>query len=376
MTEGDTLGEWLEIELKTPQGERRIVREIFDRVGYAQRQVATVDPAAVTPVELVEAGEVAGTYLPLTAVWSLGVVSGMMPAAYFGEELESGDQFADLARVVHTHHYGRDVVSQSKAGMTGFRAYLDEPNVTALVVAKTAATAESVTESALFDILHRSSAVKPLASESRGAGPHPLLAEGVLAHVIERATVEVGEVMPEDLALPHGSSVGVGRVFEEADRQGTATVVMRPGVDDPAGLAISEAARARIAEALAAGYVVVVPERAVELGGEERVGWWLVDPTTGATADQMDDGRGTELPQSMLLMKIVICGLAVIGLGVAVWYGFQALADALTPIELSAMPEEAQAQRDASYARNANRAKRGGAGLLMAGGACGGVVLA
>ena len=68
--EGDTLGEWLEIDLKTPQGERRIVREIFDRVGYAQRQVTTVEPAAVAPVELVEAGEAAGTFLPLTAVWS------------------------------------------------------------------------------------------------------------------------------------------------------------------------------------------------------------------------------------------------------------------------------------------------------------------
>ena len=55
--EGDTLGEWLEIDLKTPQGERRIVREIFDRVGYAQRQVTTVEPAAVAPVELVEAGD-------------------------------------------------------------------------------------------------------------------------------------------------------------------------------------------------------------------------------------------------------------------------------------------------------------------------------
>jgi hypothetical protein len=374
--EGDTLGEWLEIDLKTPQGERRIVREIFDRVGYAQRQVVTVDLAKVAPVELVEGGEFAGTYLPLTAVWSLGVISGTVPAAYFGEELETGDQFADLSRVVHTYHYGRDVVSKLKMGTTGYRAYRDEPNVTALVVAKTAATAESVTESAAFDILHRSSAVSPLAGDSRRAGPHPLLAEGVLAHVIERATVEVSEVMPADLALPHGSSIGVGRVFEESARTGTATVVLRPGVDDPMGLAISEGARARIAEALAAGYVVIAPERAVKLGGEERVGWWLVDPATGATADQMDDGRGTELPQTMLLMKIVICGIAVVGLGVALVYGFLAVADSLTPIEFSAMPEEAQAQRDASYARNVGRAKRGGAGLLMAGGACGAVVLA
>src|SRR5215207_9050924 len=156
-TEGDTLSEWLEIDLKSPQVERQIVREIFDRVGYAQRQVTTVDLAAVAPVELVEAGEAAGTFLPLTAVWSIGVVSGMVPASYFGEALQSGDQLADLSRIVHTYHYGRDVISQSTMGTTGYRTYRDEPTVTAFVMVKTAATADAVTETATFDILHRSS---------------------------------------------------------------------------------------------------------------------------------------------------------------------------------------------------------------------------
>ena len=53
-------------------------------IGYAQRQVATIDPAAVAPVELVKDGPVAGTFLPLTAVWSIGVVSGMVPMAAVG----------------------------------------------------------------------------------------------------------------------------------------------------------------------------------------------------------------------------------------------------------------------------------------------------
>ena len=46
--------------------------------------------------------------------------------------------------------------------------------------------------------------------------------------------VEVGAVMPAELALPAGSSTGVGRVFEEAARQGIATVVLQPGEADPA----------------------------------------------------------------------------------------------------------------------------------------------
>src|SRR5829696_4649230 len=357
-TEGDTLGEWLEIALKTPRGERRIVREIFDRVGYAQRQVTTVEPAAVAPVELVEAGEAAGTFLPLTAVWSIGVVGGTVPAAYFGEAPQSGDQLADLSRLVHTYHYGRDVVSQSRIGMTGFRAYHDEPNVTAFVLAKTARSTDAVTETATFDILHRSSAVRPLAGASAPIGPHPLLAEGILAHVIERAMVEVGAVMPAELVLPAGRSTGVGRVFEEAARQGIATVVLQPGEADPTKLAIGEGARARIAEALAAGFVVVIPERPVALGEEERVGWWRVDPATGATEDQMDDGRGTEMSEFALTMRIALCTASLIVLGAAAYMVFFAAA-------------EGAAGRTQSAAAALWAAKKGGGFGLMGGGACG-----
>jgi hypothetical protein len=326
--EGDTLGEWLEIDLKTPRGERRIVREIFDRVEYAQRQVATFDPAAVAPVELVKDGPAAGTFLPLTAVWSIGVVSGMVPATYFGETPQSGDQLADLSRIVHTYHYGRDVVSQSRTPTTGFRAYRDEPNVTAFVMAKTAASAGGVTETATFDILHRGSAVRPLAGGSGPAGAHPLLTEGVLAHVIERAMVEVSAVMPAELSLPAGSSTGVGRVFEEAARQGIATVVLRPGEADPTRLAFGEGARALIAAALEAGLVVIVPERPVALDGQERIGWWLVDPATGATEDQMDDGRGVEMGEYARLLGFALCTASMTFAGFAAYAIFAAAAEA------------------------------------------------
>jgi hypothetical protein len=326
-TEGDTLGEWLEIDLKTPRGEQRIVREIFDRVGSAQRQLATVDPAAVAPVALVEDGPAAGRYPPLTAVWSIGVVNGMVPAAYFGEAPQSGDQLADLSRIVHTYHYGRDVVSQSRTPTTGFRAYRDEPNVTAFVMAKTP-TAGAVAETATFDILHRGSAVRPLAGGSGPAGAHPLLNEGVLAHVIERAMVEVSAVMPAELALPAGSSTGVGRVFEEAARQGIATAVLRPGEADPARLAIGEGARALIAAALEAGLVVIVPERPVALDGQERIGWWLVDPATGATEDQMDDGRGVEMGEYARLLGFALCTASMTFAGFAAYAIFAAAAEA------------------------------------------------
>ncbi|CAN0428918.1 unnamed protein product, partial [Phaeothamnion confervicola] len=57
-------------------------------------------------------------------------------------------------------------------------------------------------------------------------------------------------------------------------------------------LDVSDTARARIGEALASGYVVIVPERAVTQGDAEAVGWWQIDPATGRTFDLMENGRG------------------------------------------------------------------------------------
>ena len=54
-------------------------------------------------------------------------------------------------------------------------------------------------------------------------------------------------------------------------------------------------AAARITEALGAGDVVLVPARPVTIDGSERIGWWRVDPVTGATTDVMDGGGGAEM---------------------------------------------------------------------------------
>ena len=134
-------------------------------------------------------------------------------------------------------------------------------------------------------------------------------------------------------------------------------MVLRPGEADPTRLDISEAARARIAEALTAGFVVV-PERPVALGEEERVGWWLVDPATGATEDQMDDGRGTEMSEFALTMRIALCTASLIVLGAAAYMVFFAAA-------------EGAAGRTQSAAAALWAAKKGGGLGLMGGGACG-----
>jgi len=46
----------------------------------------------------------------------------------------------------------------------------------------------------------------------------------------------------------------------------------------------------RVAADVEAGYVVIVPRKAVVRNGQQRVGWWRVDPVSGETIGVMDSG--------------------------------------------------------------------------------------
>jgi hypothetical protein len=90
----------------------------------------------------------------------------------------------------------------------------------------------------------------------------------------------------------------VGRLFDEAERQAIPFLVLdgttaEPVFDHPGGL---EAAQ-MISSALRDGYIVVIPERPVLMDGIPRLGWWLIDPATGAAKDVLDTGGGATLAE-------------------------------------------------------------------------------
>jgi hypothetical protein len=119
----------------------------------------------------------------------------------------------------------------------------------------------------------------------------------VLSHVTERAVVE-GGARRVAVGQPLRTA-SVGALFETAVRDGIALRVLMPGTaaEPPAGL--PPAATARIVAALAAGYVVILPEQVVELDGQSLAGWWQVDPSTGEAIDALEDGRGAALLSSV-----------------------------------------------------------------------------
>jgi transglutaminase-like putative cysteine protease len=361
--DGDTLAEWLEIEVSTPDGVSTIVREVFDRVGPEQRAIGPVDPKTVPPVELVVAGEPATSYLPLAGLWSIAVVTGAIPDDSFNRDPAAELGFADLVGIANAYHFAHSIFSLRDTVQTGHRVYLDEPNLTAFVLRPTAVTADGQVATTGLDLLHRSLAAVPLAGVA--SRTHPLLAAGVLSHAIEQTIVEVGGEPP--LNQPVQVVSGVSRVFEEAQRQGVATVVLQPTDANTAMPAVGEAARRRIGEALAAGYVVIVPERSVALAGVDRSGWWLFDPTTGVTLDQMDDGGGT-VSVEIIVLWTMVCLAAFALIVMMVGYAVQMASFAMIPsvMENSAYEDDA-AEAAAARAAAAQRAARKGAASATGG---------
>jgi len=303
------IAEWLEVTSLAPDmPEQRITREVFDRVGLDRRAAGPIDPASLPPIELIDDPKLGKVFLPLEAVWLHGVVGGGIPSSYFDQDYTIPDVPADMAVLVHGYYGARAGLQTVIAAAEGSRWYHDRPNVTAAILAPTNTTGEITALAASLDVMIQGYATHPLAGSTVTA--HPQVLAGVLAHVAEVVGAETGADLTQDAPTPIGGSVA--QVFAVAATDGVAirslipaassamaTPMASPGVagvaaipPEVAALDVSEAAKVRIAEAMASGYVVIVPERAVDLGGVKQVGWWQVDPSTGRTFDLMENGRG------------------------------------------------------------------------------------
>ncbi len=300
-TEGDTLAEWLNVDIIAPGGQKTTVtREIFDRVGAVARASGQVDISSVPPATLTPIGSTGQFYLPLMGITSIAVAGGKTPWTYFQQDYRIADRLADLTNVSHGHHYVRDVLMAELEGETGYRFYPDAPNVTAVTLIPTAVATNSATMAATIDIISRSAAAVPVSAKP---ALHPFVAAGVLAHLAERTLAEGGAGQLPD--APPMTSVGVGRVFAEAANEGVPIRALAPNSAVPADLQVSDLARIEIDAALQAGYAVIVPAREVTLNGAQVIGWWRIDPRTGAAVDQMEGGKGESTDYLVLLGEVL-----------------------------------------------------------------------
>jgi hypothetical protein len=306
--EGDTLAEWLVTEIVTPDGALEpIERVIFDRVGIEARTEAEatgtpIDVTTIPAIEMIDMGEAGSNYPPMLSLYGLAVVNGQVPSWLFDPNRIGDDVLANISLGEHSYHLVRDRLALELGVARGYRYFADVPNVTAYAIEPINITEGQAPEFSIeADLIHRSMA--PLPIKDAAAETHAGIFAGVLAHVAERLSLDSTEWAGDAQSEPLPAAISVGRVFEEAEKQGIATAVLSPESADAdlAGLDVASEALARIKTALGGGFIVIVPEKSVLIDNEPFTGWWQVDPVTGATFDRMENGRGAVLLSGMTL---------------------------------------------------------------------------
>jgi hypothetical protein len=295
LVEGETSAEWLDVSVLSPGGEPVVSRRvIFDRVGTAMREGGVVDPYAIPMAELVDLGDGVGAqYLPMRSMRAFAVSGATPNVRTIAQEL-ARDDTSGISLVTAMFDATRALLGVDLGTSLGSRGFTDRPAITSLVADPTATGT-----TAGFDIWHRPFGTLGLADARTTASP--AMVAGIIPYAVERALLG-GD--PASGAQPSPAPISVGAVFEAAAAQGIPTRLLSGSV--PADAAYDPESRRLLQRALEAGQLVVIPERAVDLGGRSRLGWWLVDPGSGAVVDQMDDGGGQAILQRALQVSAMM----------------------------------------------------------------------
>ena len=287
LVDGETTAEWIDISVTSPGASTATARRaVFDRIGTAVRASGAVDPYAIAPAELIAlTAEDSPDYLPLRSLHAFSVstspgnvkarIEGLVPSGpAFFSAIPSG---VDALR----HLVGADLAAD-----LGVRPFDDTPAIGSWVYQPTPQGYDLS-----LDIWHRSGGALGIAGSAPIAPPAMMM--GILPHVIER--IASGD--PPGTEQPAGKPVSVGAIFEAAAAQGIPLRVLSGTV--PPDAVLGPEHLALLGPALESGKVVVVPERAVMVGGQPRLGWWIVDPVTGGAIDQREDGGGATTEKTM-----------------------------------------------------------------------------
>jgi transglutaminase-like putative cysteine protease len=312
--DGEATAEWLEVRVTPPGAEPEIARRtVFDRLPADLRAAGRLDPAAIRPIELVDAeGNGERAYLPMLGGRTFAITTGATSST---DIVATADD--DGAMVALAFGGLREPLVESLVLDADARTFVSGPNIVSVTL-EVLEVGQAPAVGIGLDIWHRDHGVLPLMASSTTAA-EARLRKGVADHITER-------YLTDGLALAAGSDAqpsGVGAVFEAAAAQGIPIRVLHDSMPDP--LPIGPLATALIAGALDDGDVVIVPAEPVTIDGTEHIGWWRVDPVTGAATDVMDGGAGTSMVEQAKIYgeqtrwRWVLCsvGAAVIAVTIA-----------------------------------------------------------
>jgi hypothetical protein len=284
VTDGEATAEWLTVTVSGPGSEPVVARRtVFDRLPAHLRHGGEVAIDAVAPIELVDfEGSGTNEFLPMLGVETFAIATGPTSIATILSMLPEDD----LGTAALAYHGLRDALGAGIALDAGARTFVDGPNIVSFAL-RVDDPGQDLNVRFGLDIWHRDHGILPLAGSSATVAEAELIA-GVTGHIAEQVALEsladTGDV-PQRV-------VGVGRLFDAAADAKVPTVVLRGSSADLAPY--GPTATALIDEAVRSGDVVIVPAHPVAIDKREALGWWRIDPATGAATDVMDDASGSE----------------------------------------------------------------------------------
>ncbi len=277
--EDETTAVRLILEITSPDRDPvRIVRSLLDRIAPEDRATGFFAPERLAPVGGI-AADMPDSSDTLTLL-HVEVARTPLESAVMRAAVD--DTFGPLGTLGPSLSALRDTLGMEVEARSGTWSYPDAPNVTAFTIASGMGQPGGIAS----DLLYRHRRVLPLAGNVTEAAAHPEVLSGVLDAVAEQVLLSGG--LPDHDGVTAGPAVG--GLFTAAAEAG---IPIRAIVDADgmAALDLDAESRQRIAAALDAGLIVVTPETPIELDGNPARGWWTIDPTTGQTRDQIQDGR-------------------------------------------------------------------------------------
>ncbi len=292
--------EWVEFKVRSPGRAPRVVRrEVFDLIGPAARAAA----AQARP-ELAEAqrldraltlgGSAEWLLLPCHVSWAL--------ARHAVSKLELDQRKTYLAILKEPDRAKRGALADSlddlgplfwvaaaRRSLNPARGEtaIHSPNILGFHVRYRMGGDGQIVARAILDM-----ASCPVASRTGILNLAAVLRQGV------------ADAAAEDIALENakGSMDNVLDLLEAARSEGLKLVTLRgPGDHAAAALGLHPDAAERVAADLAAGYLVVIPEKPAAAGDSRRSGWWRVHPRTGETVAVMDTGYHSDTTEETII---------------------------------------------------------------------------
>lgn len=294
--EGNVTAAWLKLTLSAPDGTvESATGMLFDRVGFARRTAGTVaGPLEVLP-------EVDGEYQALGTIWDIALAQGVPPAPDSDEAEPAYDDMdpldillAELGRLHSVWEPYRAALFAAAAPVGAPRMLALRPGLTLLGWVPAAGEDNLAQADLMMDVLTDPAMTPPGWKGDRRAA----IAWAVGTVVAERLTIGMERLFPALVGIadvPAFRPLDVPVVFDAARSQGVPLAWLGPDAPDGPLVEGSEEAIARIRAHSAAGLSLLVPTRAVATGGGTVLGWWLLDPATGALRDEFENGRHADM---------------------------------------------------------------------------------